>query len=92
MNIAGGSARLAIAASRKQSASARCWASASSLRRRQHDLGLGEGEDSADTDPRIESARPVMPVRRLTIQPNHAPLFKLERAPALQRRSILLRQ
>jgi cytochrome P450 len=31
----------------------------------------------------IESKRPVMPVGRLTIQPSHAPMFKLERAPAL---------
>jgi hypothetical protein len=28
----------------------------------------------------IESKRPVMPVARLTIQPNHAPMFRLERA------------
>jgi cytochrome P450 len=28
----------------------------------------------------IESRRPVMPVGRLTIQPSHAPMFKLERA------------
>jgi len=31
----------------------------------------------------IESKRPVMPVGRLTIQPSHAPMFKLERAPTL---------
>lgn len=28
----------------------------------------------------IESGRPVMPVGRLTVQPNHTPMFKLERA------------
>ena len=33
----------------------------------------------------IEDGRPVMPVGRLTIQPSHAPMFKLERA--LSRRS-----
>jgi hypothetical protein len=27
----------------------------------------------------IEDKRPVMPVGRLTIQPSHAPMFKLER-------------
>jgi hypothetical protein len=27
----------------------------------------------------IEGKRPVMPVGRLTIQPSHAPMFKLER-------------
>ena len=31
----------------------------------------------------IESKRPVMPVGRLTIQPSHAPMFRLERAPSL---------
>jgi cytochrome P450 len=31
----------------------------------------------------IESKRPVMPVGRLTIQPSHAPMFKLDKAPAL---------
>jgi cytochrome P450 len=31
----------------------------------------------------IESRRPVMPVGRLTIQPSHAPMFKLERALSL---------
>ena len=30
----------------------------------------------------IEDKRPVMPVGRLTIQPSHAPLFKLERTPS----------
>jgi cytochrome P450 len=30
----------------------------------------------------IESKRPVMPVGRLTIQPSHAPMFRLERALA----------
>jgi hypothetical protein len=30
----------------------------------------------------IESTRPVLPVARLTIQPSHAPTFKLERAPS----------
>jgi cytochrome P450 len=30
----------------------------------------------------IESRRPVMPVGRLTIQPSHAPMFKLERTPS----------
>jgi cytochrome P450 len=30
----------------------------------------------------IENKRPVMPVGRLTIQPSHAPMFKLARAPA----------
>jgi cytochrome P450 len=30
----------------------------------------------------IESPRPVMPVARLTIQPSHAPMFKLERTPS----------
>ena len=30
----------------------------------------------------IEDQRPVMPVGRLTIQPSHAPLFKLERTPS----------
>jgi cytochrome P450 len=29
----------------------------------------------------IESKRPVMPVGRLTIQPSHAPMFKIERTP-----------
>jgi cytochrome P450 len=28
----------------------------------------------------IESKRPVMPIGRLTIQPSHAPMFRLERA------------
>ena len=31
----------------------------------------------------IEGKRPVMPVGRLSIQPNHAPMFTLERAPSL---------
>ena len=31
----------------------------------------------------IESKRPVMPVGRLTVQPSHAPMFRLERAPSL---------
>ncbi len=31
----------------------------------------------------IESKRPVMPVARLTIQPSHAPMFRLERMLSL---------
>jgi cytochrome P450 len=30
----------------------------------------------------IESERPVMPVARLTIQPDHAPMFRLEKTPS----------